>query len=255
MTSLVPSHSTRESLEAACRTYEEAMPGSPAEVYLKSRGLDPTSEEARSFRLGYVDPPAVGHEQYRGRLAIPYLTTGGVTSLRFRAVPTLRDPSVHDVDPGSDGPKYLSLPGEEARIFNPRGLSRPEPYVCVTEGELDCITATVAGLPAIGIPGASMWRPYFGRALRWYQQVFVLADADEKPLWECRSCKVKVRADPCPRCGAPDLKLAKPAGMGFAEQIASQVKNVVIVTMPRDHDVNSFYVAEGPGALRGLLGL
>lgn len=214
MTSLVPSHSTRESLEAACRTYEEAMPGSPAEVYLKSRGLDPTSEEARSFRLGYVETPVVGHERFAGRLAIPYLTSGGITDIRFRAL-------------GDDGsPKYLSLPGAEARIFHPAGLSRPEPYVCVCEGELDAVTATVARLPAIGIPGASMWKPFFGRALRWYRQVFVLTDNDDKG-----------------------------AGLKFAEQIAGQVKNVVIVTMPRDHDVNSLYVAEGPDALRGLLGL
>lgn len=216
MTSLVPSTSTRESLEAACQTYEEAMPGSPAEVYLKSRGLDPTSEALASFRLGYVDRPVVGHEQYRGRLAIPYLTTAGITDIRFRALP----------EASADGPKYLSLPGAEARIFNPRGLSRPEPYVCVTEGELDCITATAAGLPAIGIPGSSMWRPYFGRALRWYQQVFVLADNDDKG-----------------------------AGLKFAEQIANSVKNVVIVPMPAGHDVNSFYVENGPEALRERLGL
>src|SRR5687767_9119586 len=106
MTSLVPSNSTRESLEAACRTYEEAMPGSPAEVYLKGRGLDPTSKALASFRLGYVDSPVVGHEQYRGRLAIPYLTASGITDLRFRSVP------VPVADEGA--PKYLSLPGAEA---------------------------------------------------------------------------------------------------------------------------------------------
>lgn len=244
MTSLVPSPHTRESLEAACRTYEEAMPGSPAEVYLKGRGLDPTSEALASFRLGYVDRPVVGHETYRGRLSIPYVTRSGVTSLRFR----------HTGLPDA-GPKYLSLPGEEARIFHPQGLARPEPYVCVCEGEIDAITATLCGLPAIGIPGASMWRPYFGRALRWYQQVFVLADNDEKPLWECRGCKVKVRADPCPRCGATDLKPAKPAGMEFADAIANSVKNVVIVPMPENHDVNSYYCEYGPEALRERLGL
>lgn len=215
MTSLVPSSSTRESLEAACRTYEEAMPGSPAEVYLKSRGLDPTSEALASFRLGYVDRPVVGHEQYRGRLSIPYVTSAGLTSLRFRHA------GLSDA-----GPKYLSLPGEEARIFHPQGLARPEPYVCVCEGEIDAITATACGLPAIGIPGASMWRPYFGRALRWYQQVFVLADNDDKG-----------------------------AGMKFAEQIANSVKNVVIVPMPEGHDVNSFYCENGPEALRERLGL
>ena len=214
MTSLVPSNSTRASLEAACQRYAEAMPGSDAEVYLKSRALDPTSEALASFRLGYVEDPVTGHERVRSRLAIPYLTSGGITSIRFRALGPDQDP------------KYLSLPGEEARIFNPLALARGEPYICVCEGELDAITATQAGLPAIGIPGASMWKPYFGRALRWYQQVFVLADSDDKG-----------------------------AGLAFADLIAGQVKNVLIVPMPEKHDVNSFYIENGPEALRERLGL
>lgn len=221
MTSLVPSNSTRASLEAACQKYEEAMPGSDAEVYLKSRALDPTSEALASFRLGYVEDPVTGHERFRSRLAIPYLTAAGITSIRFRAVGS-----------DTDAPKYLSLPGEEARIFNPLALARSEPYICVCEGELDAITATAAGLPAIGIPGASMWKPYFGRALRWYQAVYVLADSDDK-----------VRRD------------GKRSGAEFADLIASQVKNVLVVPMPQGHDVNSFYIENGPEALRERLGL
>jgi DNA primase len=217
MTSLVPSDSTRASLEEACRTYVSALVGSPAESYLTTaRGI--TSEALASFRLGYVATPVVGHEQYAGRIAIPYLTAAGITSLRFRAVPSAGD------DGG--GPKYLSLPGEEPRIFNPSALGRPESYVCVTEGELDAITAHQAGLPAIGIPGSSMWRPHFARALRWYAQVFILADSDDQG-----------------------------AGLKFAETVASAVRNTLIVPMPHGHDVNSFVNENGAEALRKRLGL
>jgi hypothetical protein len=218
MTSLVPSDSTRAQLEEACQRYEAAMPGSPAEKYLtEERAI--TRGALASFRLGYVADPVAGHEDYQGRIAIPYLTASGITSMRFRSL----------VD---GGPKYLSLEGEEARIFNPLALSEPGNFICVTEGELDAITADMCGLPAIGIPGSSMWKPYFSRALRWYAQVFILRDSDDKVL--------------------PD---GTRAGGKFASLVAKTTKSALVIPMPEGHDVNSFYVAEGPDALRKRIGL
>lgn len=200
----------------AVQTYASALPGSVASRYLEGRGI--SSEVATSFQLGYVESPSIGHERYRGRLAIPYLTPTGVVSIRFRAIP--------DEDGIEDPPKYLSLPGEVSRIYNTLDLQRPEPYVCVCEGEIDTISAHMAGLPAIGVPGSQNWKRVFRLALRWYQHVFVLADADDKG-----------------------------AGMEFADTIAKQVKNVSIVSMPEGHDVNSFIRAAGTQALRERIGL
>ena len=39
-------------------------------------------EAARLARLGVVVEPEVGHEQFAGRLSIPYITKSGVVGLR-----------------------------------------------------------------------------------------------------------------------------------------------------------------------------
>jgi len=37
------------------------------------------------FHLGVVVDPLPGHEQFLGRVAIPYVTPSGVVDIRFRA--------------------------------------------------------------------------------------------------------------------------------------------------------------------------
>ena len=59
----------KKSLLAAAHSYHKAMPGSPAEKFLESRGL---LDAVPRFHLGYVDEPHRGHDKYVGRLAIPY---------------------------------------------------------------------------------------------------------------------------------------------------------------------------------------
>lgn len=211
--SLVPNNAQRTFLENATETYYQSLPGSAAVEYLESRGLSGAS--AMRFRLGYVGVPLVGHEQFRGRLAIPYLTRAGVVSLKFRVLP------------GMDGPKYLYQTGTLAkRLYNPLALFDDRPFICVTEGEIDAITAEQAGLPAVGIAGVDNWQPYFRRVFAGYENVFILGDADDKGQGET-----------------------------FAESLANLVPNSKVVLMPEGHDVNSFFVAQGPDALRRKVGL
>ncbi len=63
-------------------------------------------EIARLARLGVVAEPEVGHEQYQGRLAIPYVTKSGVVDLRFRSL----NPAVE--------PKYMGLTGADTKMYN-----------------------------------------------------------------------------------------------------------------------------------------
>lgn len=199
--------------EATARYYEalKTPEGAPAVEYLsRRRGL--TGDSAQFFRLGVVADPLPGHEQYAGRLAIPYLTPAGVTTIRFRRL---------DVgEPPYEGPKFLSLPGDQPRIFNPAALMRPESYIVICEGEPDTITAHQAGLPAVGIQGVSAWRPYFARCFKGYASVYILADSDDKGQ-----------------------------GIEFAERVAAEVANARIVPMPDGHDVNSYVLASGAQAL------
>jgi DNA primase len=169
------------------------------------------------FRLGYVANPLPGHEQYRGKIAVPYLTRAGVVSIRFRRIGD------------GDGPKYLSEPGAEGRIYNPAGFFRHERFLCLCEGEIDTITAWQCGLPAVGVPGAQGWQNWMGRAFDGFDAVFILADADDKG-----------------------------AGMAFAEKAADWIKSARLIPMTHQgqgYDVNAFVGQFGADALIGKIGV
>lgn len=146
-------------------SYEQALPDSPAEDYLAARGIDVTV--AAMFHLGYVADPVVGHEDYRGRLAIPYVTPNGPVDIRFRALAE------------GQGPKYLTRPGAEPHLFNVLAFQHDTDYIAITEGELDSVVAHgVCGIPSVGIAGANAWKPFYHRAFEDYERVFLLCDGD-----------------------------------------------------------------------------
>lgn len=133
--------------------------------YLQSRGI--TEETARTFRLGFVSNPEVGHEPYVGKLSIPYLTPAGSIDIRFRSL---------GID--TSGPKYLSRPGASTHIYNINALNRDDDALIVCEGELDTVVATQAGFTAVGLPGANNWKPFYSRVLADWDKVILLCDGD-----------------------------------------------------------------------------
>jgi len=171
-----------------------------AEEYLLSRQL--SVEEARVFHLGVVEDPLPGHEAYIGRLAIPYITPSGVVDIRFRAM--------HNEDP-----KYMGLVGAKTTMFNTQACFVADRYICVTEGEFDCIMMSVKTMhPTIGIPGANNWKPHYAKILDDFETVIVLADGDA-------------------------------AGLEFGKKISRELGNVNIVSMPEGEDVNSIMIKKG----------
>lgn len=155
--------SQRDVLTTAAEKYLGHV-GEAAE-YLEGRGL--LDEDLLThFRLGVVAEPLPGHEPFRGRLSIPYITPSGVVNMRFRSLD------------GSD-PKYLSLPGGATNLYNVMALHRPGDMVLVCEGELDAVAASHAGFLAVGVPGANAWQPHFARLLQDFERVVVVADGDE----------------------------------------------------------------------------
>jgi len=137
-----------------------------AEDYLASRGI--TREAARLARLGVVEEPETGHEQYKGRLSIPYITKTGVVDLRFRSL----DPAVE--------PKYMGMTGVETRMYNVLDIERAGDWIGVCEGELDTLTlSALVGIPCIGVPGSNSWKKHYTRLLADFERVFIFADGDE----------------------------------------------------------------------------
>ena len=173
-----------------------------AEQYLLSRQL--SVEEARVFHLGVVEDPLPGHEAYIGRLAIPYITPSGVVDIRFRGI-------------NNEDPKYMGLVGAKTTMFNTQACFVADKYICVTEGEFDCIMMSVKTLhPTIGIPGANNWKPHYAKILDDFDTVIVLADGDA-------------------------------AGLEFGKKISRELGNVNIVSMPEGEDVNSMMIKKGSG--------
>lgn len=161
---IVPSDSLRRFLEKTSELYHSQLDQTVA-GYLKERGIE--QETAKRFRLGFVDDPAPGHENYRGCLAIPYLTpSGSVVSIRFRTLPPAEK-------------KYLTVAGDTPRLYNTEALERGSRAICLTEGEIDCLVAEISGLPTVGIPGATHWKSVFSRLLAHYEAVYVLSDDDK----------------------------------------------------------------------------
>jgi len=179
-----------------------------AKDYLSSRHL--SVEEAKTFHLGVVEDPLPGHEAYKGRLAIPYITPSGVVDIRFRAM-------------GNEDPKYMGLVGAKTTMFNTQACFVADKYICVTEGEFDCIMMSVKTMhPTIGIPGANNWKPHYAKILDDFDVVIVLADGD-------------------------------PAGLEFGKKISRELGNVNIISMPDGEDVNSMMIKMGSEWLDGRI--
>jgi DNA primase len=203
-------------LEKATARYAAAV--SEVLPYLERRGIDP--QVAADARLGVVLDPEPGHEDYYGRLSIPYITRSGVVSLKFRCT--------EDHDCKENGhPKYLCLSGGEGKphLYNVNSFFARSQIVGITEGEFDALVLShYAGLPTVGCPGVSTWQSHFPRCFQGYGLVIVATDGDK-------------------------------AGREFGRMIQKQVPNTRVISMPDDEDVSSFYIKYGAEALRQRLGL
>lgn len=198
--------------QAASRYQRDLAVRTDVQGYLASRGIDQAT--ALSYRLGVVDSPIVGHERVRGRLAIPYLTHSGVVNFSFRCL----KPHLCKLE---ECPKYLPITGMGRNLYNVNAIHTESPFICVTEGELDAITLTMSGIPAVGIPGASNWQKHWSKCLEDFEEIFVFGDGDK-------------------------------AGRDFANFLSTEVK-ARPVALPQGEDVNDVYRRSGAAGLRALI--
>ncbi|EFC86494.1 hypothetical protein [Parafrankia sp. EUN1f] len=210
-------------MEQACQTYQEALRAEPlVHEYLTLRGI--TGDSAQFFRLGFVAEPLTGHEDVRGRLAIPYVTPTGVVGFKFRAMPGLS---------ATDTPKYRGLPGAAPRLYNAGTLAYAAGTVAIVEGELDAIvTQQETGIPAVGIPGVDTWKAYMARCFAGLD-VYLIPDHDPVN----------------PRSGErPGEKLVK--------TLTEAISGLVVVRLPEEKDdPTTFVLREGGEALCERLGI
>lgn len=200
--------SQKELLEKAVVNYEASI--DLAGVYLEGRGI--SRQVARSARLGVVANPEIGHEAYAGRLAIPYITKTGVADVRFRAL--------------TDGqePKYLGMPGVVTKLYNVKDIERAGDFIAICEGEIDTLTLSqCVGIPCVGVPGATSWKPHYTRILADFEQVYIFTDGDQ-------------------------------AGRVFGQSLMQELP-ITVVQLPEGEDVNSCFVQFGKNFLLEKAGL
>lgn len=201
--------SQRELLEKATAVYQESV--ELAGAYLNGRGI--TKAVAQQARLGVVSQPEIGHEQYAGRLAIPYITKTGVVDIRFRSLNA------------DDEPKYLGLSGAVTKLYNVLDVERATDWIGVCEGEIDTLTLSrLCGIPSVGVPGVTSWKPHYTKLLADFERVYVFADGDK-------------------------------AGGDFTRSLIKEGLPVTIIQMPEGEDVNSCYTQFGAEYLRERMGL
>lgn len=204
----------RETMERATKQYESDV----AQIadYLRGRGIDGAT--AKKFRLGYVASPIIGHEQYRNRLAIPYITPAGVVDIRFRCVEDHACKDYHH-------PKYLSQPGHRTRLFYTSSIMSATDTIAIVEGELDAVILNKIGIPAVGVPGAQGWQgDYYPRIFSDFQNILVFGDGDE-------------------------------AGQNFARAVVKSLEDATIIDIPTGMDITDLYLAFGADEIMKRAGL
>jgi len=209
----LPSSEQRKLLDLATEMYASHL--DLAIPYLQKRGIDRASALTRG--LGVAVDPVVGHQAFKGRLSIPYITPSGTVNMTFRCI---KD---HDCKSEPGHKKYLKPKGLDTTLYGVADMFKDTLDICLTEGELDAIVLSeLVGLPAVGNPGAENWKPWWTDLLRDFRRVFVYCDGDN-------------------------------AGRDLGERVQRELgMAVVLIHLPDGEDVNSMYLKYGPEKLREL---
>lgn len=207
------SESLKALLARAAKQYADSL--SPKALsFLSDHGISEAT--ARRAQLGVVASPLPGHELYKDRLAIPYLTKTGVVNMRFRCLD-------HEDCRTVGCPKYLSLPGAGLNLFHTAAFWSADNEIAVCEGELDALTNSYeVGVPSVGVPGVETWEDYYDRLFHGYQYVWVFADGDS-------------------------------AGRDFAKSLLGRLPNAISVPVPGGQDLSSWVVRDGWESVTDIL--
>lgn len=174
-------------------------------AWLQNRGLNPAT--IKKSMLGYV-----AEGRYRDAISIPYLNPdGSVRTIRFRYLKPSRQ-------------KYDNFKGANIHIYGVANTALSK--VWVTEGEFDSLVLSQMGFPAVGVPGASGFKPDWKYLFTYCDQVSLVFDSDE-------------------------------AGEKGANRLASILGEVVVgdmrlIRLPEGFDVTDMYLRD-PEELRELV--
>jgi DNA primase len=132
-------------------------------AWLNNRGITDASIEY--YKLGEVLTPVATHKRFKGSISIPYLNPdGSVRSIRFRYL-------------HGSLQKYDSAAGVKAHLYNV--VATTEPHVFICEGEFDAIILGQLSCLAVGVAGASVFKPEWKYLFTHSSRVSIVFDGDE----------------------------------------------------------------------------
>jgi len=135
--------------------------GTPVVEYLYSRKI--TLDQIHKYQLG------MDMKEGKPVLVIPILEDGKVVNVKYRSIPPAEK-------------KYFRFQGGKSALFNGdilKGL-KPDDLVCLTEGEMDCISLSGLGVNAAGITGgAGTIIPAWIKQLEKPEKIYLVYDSDE----------------------------------------------------------------------------
>lgn len=141
--------------------------GEEAPLYKALRDQGFSRKDILSTNLCYERDGRVV-ECFSDHITIPYMTAGNVVTIRGRAWPYSKD---------DKRPKYKTIPGSEARLFN-SDFTWHEKELVICEGEADAMVLEQLGLPAVGVPGAAAWQDSWDGYLADARRLYVVFDRD-----------------------------------------------------------------------------
>jgi DNA primase len=142
------------------------------------------------------------------RIVFPNLRRGKVVYMTGRAL-------------NHDGPKYLNIPCEICHLFNEDALMNDR--VVLVEGAPDCLTLVQNGFNAVGLLGASGFKPDYTEKFKSAGVVYICLDGD-----------------------GPGRKSALEIGEMLADK-------AIIVEMPEGQDINDLFKDHSSEEYRALL--
>lgn len=168
------------------------------------------------FLLGFVPPEE--DAQFGGMLSIPYMTPAKCVGVKYR-----------NLRPDAE-PRYTQPSGQETHLYNVLDVQKPSTRIVICEGEIDAMTVSMLGIPAVGVPGTHNWKGFYYRIFDGYKDIVVLTDND-------------VKTD------------GSNPGQELARTIFRDLMGARNVVLPPGRDANSFFLEEGEEALLKLIGV
>lgn len=231
------------SMEQRLKQFEAQLPKGERRQPFYDKGLNDACIER--FRYGY--------DQDSGNYVLPYLE--GRRPVAFR----LYSPEEN----GPNGSKYWWEKGTDARLYNAGdGVGHQltgEVFMC--EGEAKAALLCQLGYAAVGLPGASMWKPEWSQAFNLAKQIYVCLDNDNPTFHRYdqhrKNCEENCSTvHVCKKCGPEGCKGHNPGQENAAKLIdlfgAHRAKNVVLPLVEDDNgdlrkktDINEFFMRDG----------